>query len=117
MISLAYALTLALLASGNPANSLPSCKVSVYALSAKGVRAKQPFLLPAHFASVTDAGPGMAGGQSWRFELTPKGKAINASYTAAHQGQKIAFFCGSREILRPIIQGPSSDVFVIESPP
>jgi hypothetical protein len=88
----------------------------MYALNQGGVRAKRPFLLPEHFASVTDAGIGIGGGKSWRFVMTAQGKAINASYTRAHIGQKVALYCGSRELFRLTIAGPSSGEFVVELP-
>ena len=113
---LSPALTIALLASGNTQDRLPTCKVSVFAVDRKGDRSARPFLRPEHFASITDAGIGISGGPSWRFVLTPEGKAINAAYTKAHRGEKIALYCGSREILRPTIAGESSGEFVVESP-
>jgi hypothetical protein len=113
---LSQTVMIALLASGATRDQLPSCKVSVYAINSKGLRSPKPILLPEHFASISFAGPGVVGGKSWRFVLTPKGKALNSSYTKAHQGEKVAFFCGSRELLRPTIAGASSGEFAIESP-
>jgi preprotein translocase subunit SecD len=114
---LSHVLAVALLAAGSPpSDRLPSCKVSVYAIDHKGQRSKQPFLASSDFSSVTDAGPGIGGNQSWRFVLTAKGKAINAGYSKSHLGEKVAIYCGAREILRPTIAGPSSGEFVIESP-
>ncbi len=98
------------------APSQPSkCELSMYRVNSRGQVTHSPIISPKQVLSVSEGGKDpITGDKRWRVVLTSEGAAINSAYTKSHLTEKIAIFCGSREVMRPTIAGESSDHFVID---
>ena len=89
----------------------------MYRVDAHGQVAHSPIISSSRVLSVADGGiDPITRAKLWRITLTSEGGAINAAYTKAHLGEQTAIFCGSNEIMRPIIAGQSSPQFVVADP-
>ena len=93
------------------------CKLFVYPVDDHGRVSKRPMIAPKQVLSVTDSGiDPRTGLKMRRVILTSEGAAINSRYTKDHVGEKVAIFCGSEEIVRPVIAAESSNEFVVLGP-
>ena len=93
------------------------CSFSVYPVNENDQVGKVAIITSSQVSSLDfqDTDP-ITGFKRWRITLNSEGASINAAYSKAHIGQKIAIFCGAREMVRPTIAGQSSGTFVIDVP-
>jgi preprotein translocase subunit SecD len=112
-------LLLPLLAIAGPsgAGHTEPCELFVYPVEVSGAVGKSPIITPSHIASLDlQATDPDRGTKRCSFTLTEEGASRNEAYSKSHLGQKIAIFCGSVEMARPTIAGPSSERFVVDFP-
>jgi hypothetical protein len=77
----------------------------------------EPVVFPELVSSITDDGTDSRTGMKLRrVVLTSWGAAIHAAYTKTHLGERVAIFCGTQELVRPIIAGESTNEFVVSGP-
>jgi preprotein translocase subunit SecD len=92
-----------------------TCKLFLYPVNENGQVGETPIITPSQISSLDFQGAdAMPGFKRWRVTLTTEGASANEAYSKAHIGEKIAIFCGSKEVSRPTIAGQSSGTFVIE---
>ena len=91
--------------------------MSVHAVGSDGIVVKVPLIDSKQVASVADGGMDeYSDSHLWKVRLTPKGARVNAAYSRGHVGGKVAIFCSSTEVSRPVIAAPSSGEFVFSVP-
>ena len=92
-----------------------TCKLFVFPVNENGQVSESPILSPSQISSLdfqaADAPPGF---KRWRVKLTAEGASANEAYSKSHIGEKIAIFCGGKEVSRPTIAGQSSGTFVVD---
>jgi len=91
------------------------CKFFLYPVSESGQVGGKPIVTPNQVSSLDfQAADAFPGSRRWRITLTAEGASANEAYSKTHIGEKVAIFCGSKEVSRPTIQGQSSGTFVID---
>ncbi len=101
----------------SPSEMSEHCALSVYAVMPNGALAPEATLKPEDVVSVKPDGIDVSGGQLWSVKLNAEGAAINARFTKASVGTRMAIFCGDREVSRVLIVGPSTDEFMFTASP
>jgi preprotein translocase subunit SecD len=114
-MSVALFLSLLAVQSSQVDTPVDSCRLFLYPVEENGQVGKSPIISPSQVKSLDFlAADAMPGYKRWRITLTAEGASANEAYSKAHIGERIAIFCGSKEVSRPTIQGQSSGTFVID---
>ena len=93
------------------------CALSIHAVSAQDTVDETPLIAPDHVQSVQVSTDRVTGQPLWIVRLDATGAEINSNYSLAHLGERLAVFCGAREISRPLIAAPSGDEFAVTFAP
>ena len=96
---------------GLGATQASACALSVHGVSPQGTVEEIPLITQAHIRSIRVSKDPMTQQSLWIVRLDATGTEINAAYTKAHLGERLAIFCGAREVSRPLIAGTSSQEF------
>ena len=113
-ISVATACLLALIGCTNKAEKernfseqiTKDCEISLRFADRDNVLAPYATVLPAHVAKVLPAPPQYDGDMSLQIELTPEGNSRLVRDEYNKFGNRLAYFCGKKEIQRAVLTGP-----------
>lgn len=95
---------------GGTAADPPDCELSVRPV-VDGKAATEAVIKPEHVSQVVRMTDEPTGMQIWEVHLTAAGAEVNRGFSRGNIGKDISVFCGEREVARPRVVAPSSDVF------
>ena len=111
---IAVGLTLLFVAGAACGRDLPTCNLSIRAVTPQGTPSINQLIRPEHVASVEKMEPNYPGDDPWFVTYTRVGAKRMLDHTTNNAGGILAVFCDDREISRPHILGPFGHAAIIQ---